>query len=254
MHLIPVWIVAMLYTSRIINLKIVMFFALKSNLQGCIMKGKVAVATVQGKVYFLIVNKLQEQNISFTSLLPGQLVSAKMTLVVTTEQEKHLINHEKILVFQGEEKLDSLVDKVKKTLLGKVSFEKIVIGLDPGVATGLVALADGKVIEEGNCFSSEEVVGSIVKILRNVDFAVTRVSVKLGNGVPIYKELLEDLDSALPPEVTIEVVGEAGTNKPLKQNKHSRGVRHISSATRIAGRNGVTIQRVKTIAARNRIQ
>ncbi len=117
----------------------------------------------------------------------------------------------------------------------------------------MVALGDGKVIEEGNCFSSKEVIDSILKILRNVNFAVTSVSVKIGNGVPVYKELLKDLDDSLPPQVVLEVVGEAGTNKPLKENKRSRGVRHISSATRIAGRSGNIVPRRKLIAANGRI-
>ena len=95
---------------------------------------------------------------------------------------------------------------------------------------------------------------SILKVLRNVNFEVTNVSVKIGNGVPVYKEMLEDLDDALPPQVALEVVGEAGTNKPLKENKRSRRVRHISSATRIAGRNGNIIPRRKIIAAHSRIQ
>jgi hypothetical protein len=94
----------------------------------------------------------------------------------------------------------------------------------------------------------------MLKIVRNVDFDVTNVSVKMGNGVPIYRELLEGLDSALPPQVVLEVVSEAGTNKPLKENKRSRGVRHITSAKRIAGRVGNIIPRSKTIAAHNRIQ
>ena len=218
------------------------------------MKEKVAVATVQGKAYFLIVNKLNEKNIAFVSLLPGQSVPGKIKLVITTPEEKHLVGHEKILIFQGEDKLDSLIDEVKKTLLGKEAFARIIFGLDPGVATGLVAVADGKVIEEGNCFSSEEVICSIIKILGNVDFAITSVSVKIGNGIPIYKEMLGELDNALPHQITIEVVDEAGTNKPLKENKRSRGVRHISSATCIAGRIGNIISRRKTIAAHSRIQ
>jgi hypothetical protein len=218
------------------------------------MKEKVAVATVQGKAYFLIVNQLREQNIPFISLVPGESVPAKMTLVITTEQEKHLVNHEKILIFHCEDEVEILVDEVKKLLLGKEDFDKIVVGIDPGVAIGLVAIADGKVIEEGNCFSTQEVITSILKILRNVNFEVTSVSVKIGNGVPIYKELLEGLDGALPPQVVLEVVSEAGTNKPIKENKRNRGVRHISSAKRIAGRNGKIIPRRKTIAAHNRIQ
>ena len=41
------------------------------------MKEKVAVATVQGKAYFLIVNALREQNIPFVSLVPGQSVPSR---------------------------------------------------------------------------------------------------------------------------------------------------------------------------------
>jgi hypothetical protein len=218
------------------------------------MKEKVAVATVQGKPYFLIVNKLREQGIPFISLVPQDSVPSKIRLVITTEQEKNLVNYEKIFVYSGEEELEGLVEQVKVFLLGKNAFNKIVFGIDPGVAIGLVAVADGKVIEEANCFSSKEVIDSIFKVLRNIDFEVTNVSVKIGNGVPVYKELLDDLDDALPPQVTLEVVGEAGTNKPLKENKRSRGVRHISSAIRIAGRTGIIASRRKLIAAHNRSQ
>jgi hypothetical protein len=84
-------------------------------------------------------------------------------------------------------------------------------------------------------------------VLKTINFAVTSVSVKIGNGVPVYKELLEDLDYALPPQVMLEVVGEAGTNRP--QKLHSRKIRHISSAIRIAGRNGPKYPRRQTIAS-----
>jgi hypothetical protein len=218
------------------------------------MKERVAIATVQGKVYFLIVNELREQNIPFVSLVPGEPVSDSVRLVITTEQEKNLVKHEKILVFHGEGELDNLISEVKRILLGKEAFEKIVIGIDPGEATGLAVVADGKVIEEGNCYSTQEVINTITKTIKNVNFSQTAVSVKIGNGVPVYKELLEALDQALPLQVALEVVGEAGTNKPLKENGHSRGIRHISSAIRIAGRTGHIVSRRKTIAANSRIQ
>jgi hypothetical protein len=217
-------------------------------------KEKVAVATVEGKAYFLIVNELREQNISFISLVPGEPVPAEVKVVITTEKEKHLVKHEKILIFNNEGELDNLVNEVKRILQGKEAYEKIVIGIDPGEAIGLAVIADGKVIEEGNCFSTQEVINSIIKTIRNVNFSLTSVSVKIGNGVPVYKELLEALDDALPPEVALEVVGEAGTNRPLKENKRSRGIRHISSAIRIAGRTGYIIQRRKAIATNSRIR
>lgn len=113
----------------------------------------------------------------------------------------------------------------------------------------MAVVAYGKVIEEGNCLSTKELITSILKILRNVNFEVTSVSDKIGNGVPFYKEILEGLHSDLPPQVALEVVCGAGTNKPLKENNRSRRVRHISSAPRIAGRNGKIVPRRKNVCS-----
>jgi hypothetical protein len=219
------------------------------------MKEKVAVATVNGKAYFLVVNELKEHNIPFISLIPGQTVPAEAKVTITTEKEKPLVGQGKILVFKDEADLEVLESEVKCILQGKENYEKIIVGLDPGQATGLVVVADGKVIEQGNCYSTKEVIDSISKVIRPVNFLLTNVTVKIGNGVPIYRELLEELDSAMPPQVVLEVVGEAGTNKPLKENRRSRKVRHISSAIRIAGRAGyIAPRRKKTTATNNPTQ
>jgi hypothetical protein len=211
------------------------------------MKGRVAVATVQGKAYYLIVNALRENGINFYSLIPGQTVPSRAKLVITTEQEKAEVGNHRVLVFHGEEAdLDVLVLEVKKLLLGKETYEHIIVGIDPGEVNGLAVLADGKIIEEANCGSSRELVNGILKVLKCVDFAVTSVTVKIGDGVPVYRELLYSLNEALPTQVNLEVVGEAGTNRPLVM--HSREVRHISSAIRIAGRKGRLLARRKTFA------
>ena len=101
------------------------------------MKAKVAVATVQGKTYFLIVNKLKEKNIPFISLIPGETVPTEVKVVITTEKEKNRINHEKVLVYNGETEPDALADEIRKILQGKEAYEKIVIGVDPGDVFGV---------------------------------------------------------------------------------------------------------------------
>ena len=213
------------------------------------MRAEVAVATVQGKAYFLIVNKLKERNIAFISLIPGKPVPTEVKVVITTEQEKHRINHEKILVYNGETDSDTVINEVVKILQGKEVYEKIVIGIDPGEVLGLAVIADGKVIETGNCFSIQETLTKIRNTLKNVDFSSTAVSIKIGKGVPAYKDLLEALDLALPLEVILEVVSEEGTNRALNENKHRRGLRDIASAIRIAGRVGYIYLRRKTVEA-----
>jgi hypothetical protein len=210
------------------------------------MKAKVAVATVSGKAYFLLINELKEKNIDFLSIVPGEPVPAEAKVVITTEQEKQLINHDRILVYDGKTEPSSLINEAVRLLEGKEAYEKIVIGVDPGEVFGLAVIADGKVHETQNCFSSKEVLNAIERIIKNIDFASTKVSVKIGNGVPIYKELLKVLNSTLPPQVVLEIVGEAGTDRPFKADKHRRGLRDIASAIRIAGRVGYVRPREKT--------
>jgi hypothetical protein len=212
------------------------------------MKGRVAVATVQGKAYYCIVKALSEEDISFYSLIPGQTIPNRAKLVITTEQEKEKVAYPRVLVFSGEESdLDVLVMEVKKYLLGKETYDHIVVGIDPGEVNGLAVLADGKLIEEANCTSSRELINVILRVLRSINFSVTGVTVKIGNGVPVYRELLQDFDEALPMQVNLEVVVEAGTNRPMIM--HSRNVRHISSAIRIAGRKGRVMARRKELVA-----
>ena len=205
------------------------------------MKEKVAVATVDGKAYFLIVKALKEQNIPFISIIPGEPILTRVKMVITTESEKDQVNYHEISVFDGENNLDNLINDVKRVLLGKELYDKIVIGIDPGEVIGLAVLADGKVIEENNCYSTYELSQSVLRSIKNFNFEDTHVLIKIGNGTPIYRKLIENLDDALPQQVELEVVSEAGTDKP--QQRHTRKIRHISSAIRIAGRSGFIIRR-----------
>jgi hypothetical protein len=211
------------------------------------MKVRVAIATVQGKPYFLIVNALRERGISFASLIPGEPIPPRAKVVITTEEEKAQVLHNRILVFSGEEELGSLIVQVKKLILGKEDCESINIGIDPGESIGVAAVADGKVLEEETCRSTKEVINIILKLAKTVDFATTNITIKVGNGIPAHRDLLYELDEALPAQIELEAVSELGTNRPLKS--HSRKIRHISSAIRIAGRTGKLYTRRMSIAA-----
>jgi hypothetical protein len=207
------------------------------------MRAKVAVATVKGKTYFLVVKELRRRSIPFISLIPGQPVPAETRVVITTEDEKPKVNHPKILTFNDQTEPEVLGCEIVRLLLGREVYETVVVGVDPGQVFGVAAIADGAVIETENCFSSEEVAEKILETLKTIDLQHTKVTVKVGSGVPIYKTVITVLDRALPAEVKLEVVGEAGTNRLDHQTKHRRAVRHIVSAIRIAGRNGHIIQR-----------
>ncbi|MGD6934921.1 MAG: hypothetical protein ACQCN5_12015 [Candidatus Bathyarchaeia archaeon] len=205
------------------------------------MRAKVAVATMQGKAYFYIVSLLKENNIPFFSLIPGEPIPAEVKVVITTVEEKTKITYGRVLSFTSEDELDSLLSAITINLQGKDRYDKIVIGIDPGEVNGLAVIGDGKLVDKANCLSIREINNKLKSILKNVNLSATLVKIKIGNGVPAYKELIEALDNTLPPKVVLEVVSEAGTNLPL--SKRSRGLRHITSATRIAARAGYIYQR-----------
>lgn len=212
------------------------------------MKAKIAVATVSGKAYYLIVNELKKKNVAFISLTPNDSVPIEVRVVITTKEERHLISHEKILVYSDEVEPEALINEALQIVHGKEFYEKIVIGVDPGEVFGLAVLADGKVVETENCFSVGETLDKIKSILRNLEKTpVNSLWIKVGDGVPECKEkLLRALDNALPSSVILESVGEAGTDRYLNETEHRRGLRDIVSAIRIAGRNGQSFPRGKT--------
>jgi len=212
------------------------------------MKAKIAVVTVCGKDYYLVVDELKRRNTPFLSLTPYEPVPIEIEVVITTEKEKRLIKHQRILSFQQGMQPETLINEALKIIQGKEFFEKVTIGVDPGEVFGLAVLADGKVVETGNCFSIEETLDKITDIVRNLESTqVASISVKIGDGVPWCKEkLLRILDEALPSNVSLESVSEAGTNRSLNEAKHRRGLRDIVSAIQIAGRSGYRFRRRKT--------
>lgn len=109
--------------------------------------------------------------------------------------------------------------------------------MDPGKTYGVAVLGDDKVLETLNCSSLKETVNVIVNCLKRVPATVS--AVKIGDGAPTYaKELLHELDKALPPETVIEIVSETGTSHFINETAHRRGLKDVMSAIEIAGRTG----------------
>ena len=149
------------------------------------MRANVAVATVQGKAYFLIVNELKQRNIPFVSLIPGESIRKEIRVAITSREERNLILHHKIVVYNTETDPEILGSEVVKILRGKESYETVTMGVDPGEVFGFAVIADGSVIDTENCFSSKEILTKIKKAFRTIDLSKSTVMIKIGSGVPI---------------------------------------------------------------------
>ena len=206
------------------------------------MKEEIAVATVSGKAYYLLVKELKERHLPFLSLRPQDSIPLDIKVVITTEKERHLVNHPSVLVFGEETEPSKVVNEALRIVEGKQKYEKMIIGIDPGETFGVAILSDGRVLETLNCPSLKETVDTVLKVLEETP-AILK-TVKIGNGAPRHlKELLHSLDEALPKETIMEVVPEAGTSQLTEGTTHRREIRNAVSAAKIARREGKTFRR-----------
>lgn len=206
------------------------------------MKAKITVATVSGKAYYKLVKELKERNIPFLSLTPREPVPLSVKVVITTKKERHLITHPNVLIYNEEKDPAMVVDEALRLAEGKKSYDKVVIGVDPGKTFGLAVLGDGNVLETVTCSSSEETVNTVTKVLNKAPAAINVV--KIGNGALAYtKQLLSLLDETLPEETMMEVVSEAGTSRFGREATHKREGKDVRSAIKIAERRGNVFHR-----------
>ena len=206
------------------------------------MKAKIAVATLSGKAYYLLVNELKARGLDFLSLIPSGNVPLEIEVVITTATERHLVEHPKVLVYETEQNPSEVVEEAIRILRGKTTHETITVGVDPGKTFGMAVISDGNVLETATCSSKEDTVSMVANVLSKLQAGAHIV--KVGNGAPdIANELLSALDEALPENITIEVVSEAGTSRFIGENLHKRGLRDALSAVKIAERRGQPYQR-----------
>ncbi len=215
------------------------------------MRREIAVATVSGKAYYLLVKALKEKRLPFLSLRPQDSIPLDVKVVITTEKERHLVDYPSVLVFEEETDPSKIVNEALRIIQGKQRYEKMVIGIDPGETFGVAVLSDGRVLETLNCPSLKETVNIVLKVLEETP-AILKV-VKIGNGAPRYmRELLHTLDEVLPKETIIQVVPEAGTSQLTRETKHRREMRNVMSAVKIAKREGKTFPRKTKISYSNK--
>jgi len=113
---------------------------------------------------------------------------------------------------------------------------ELLLGIDPGLRTGLSVFYFGKEIERSIFTSKEELVLHITKILAGLK--AERKIVKIGDGnMKLAKEIIELLNLKFCSDFEFEYVDERKTSLKVK-NYNQRGKRDMLSAKYISQREG----------------
>ena len=120
----------------------------------------------------------------------------------------------------------------------EVGLEKneLVLGIDPGLRTGLSVYYFGKEIEKSFFTSVEGLVMHIANIL--AELKAERKIVKIGNGnMKLAKEIINLINLRYCSNFELEIVDESKTSLKIK-NYNQRGKRDMMSAKYITKRQG----------------
>jgi len=200
------------------------------------MRAKIAVATVSGKAYYKLVNELKERKLLFLSLLPGETIPGTARVVITTLNEKTLIDHPSVIVFNEDDDPKNAVNEAFRIAAGKEVYREVIIGVDPGRTFGIAVFCDENVLKTDEALSLEETIDNILSSLK--ENPANAQTVRIGYGIPkLAEELVRRLRRALPGNVKIEVVSEEGTSHSEVKSR-GRKLSDADSALRIAQKRG----------------
>ncbi len=197
---------------------------------------EIAVVTVSGKAYYLLVNELKKRDEPFLSLTPNDIIPVGIKVVLTTKEERSNVYSQNAIEYvEGEDPM-GVVEEAIRQVKGKELFENLVIGVDPGLNFGVAVLGDKSLIESKNCVSAGETAKMVSDVLKRIPAA--HRTVRVGDGAPDIAEELINRFTDLPRDVVLELVSEEGTNKLLRSVPHRRGERDVNAAIKIAQRRG----------------
>jgi len=199
-------------------------------------RAKIAVVTVSGKAYYKLVNELKNRDIPFLSLVPGDPIPQSIKVVVTTEKEKSMINHPRILVYDAENDPSDIISEALRITMNKDLYEELIIGVDPGKTFGVAVLADGRTLRREELPSMEKTIDLILTELRRNPSKIQRI--RIGKGLPdLAEEIARRLERSISEKVLIEMVDEGGTSS-LKNSGFKKKLSDADSAIRIASKKG----------------
>jgi hypothetical protein len=200
------------------------------------MSSKIAVATVSGKAYYLLVNELKQRKLPFLSCVPDKLIPLSIQVVITTEAERLTVKYPNVLVYNPENEPSETIDEAIRIIQSKEAYKEVTVGIDPGKNFGVAVLGDGRILKKTQSFSLEKAVDTVLMDIKKNP--AQRRLVKIGNGIPeLAEEIASRLNTTLPDDVSIELVSEVGTSI-LKSDGSKRKATDADSAIEIARKNG----------------
>jgi hypothetical protein len=201
----------------------------------------VIVATLSGRSYYKITSVLKSLDLNFLSLSPEEAALCDAKIIITTLNESKIVNrnNDVFLDTQLEKSPLSVKAKILQNYMSSYSYsnDELIIGIDPGKRIGISILYYNFELEKIIVLSVQSAIEKISVILSAIDSR--KKIVRIGDGsITLSYQIANILKKCFKDGIIIEIVDEYGTSIRQGTDINRRGIRDISSARKIAFRNG----------------
>ncbi len=166
-----------------------------------------AVATDNFEFYYDIAKELKQRDIPFVSLSPQDKIPDNVGVVLTSVYEKPMVEHDNVIGVDKDIRMGIRI--ALNALSGKSSYQRIVVGIDPGFRPGVALIGDGKLLETAYAESPEAVRYLIERYIDGYDF--DQMIVRIGHGDKTNRN--RTLNSLKGLALKIEIVNEEYTTE-----------------------------------------
>ena len=181
---------------------------------------------------------MKSLGLQFDSVSPEEVAALDSQLVITTKEEKSMIDHGNILLDNELDDEPALIKaKILRSLMGMYQDDQLVIGIDPGSRIGVAAFYLQKEIESKVVTSIQGVVDLVTVLVKGTKSR--KKLVRIGDGDPMMaRSIANKIYARFKDKIIIEFVNEHGTSAVHAMDSNRRGVRDRLSARAIALRKG----------------
>jgi hypothetical protein len=207
------------------------------NLMSC---PPVIVATLSGRSYYKITSTLKSLDLNFLSLSPQEAALSNAKIIITTLNESKIVKRNDVFLDTDLEQSPlSVKAKILQNFMRSYCYtnDEVVVGVDPGKRIGISILYYNFELERIIVLSAQSAFEKIALILSSIDSQ--KKIVRIGDGsLTLSYQIANLLKKYFKDEVVVEIVDEFGTSIRQGSEINRRGIRDISSARKIAFRNG----------------
>lgn len=195
---------------------------------------EVIVATRMPKILYIVLKIVKGLNLDFAVCEPGHWECAGTKVVITTKDESKGIEEERLVLVDEKSDEISISMDIMLRYYGTTSPNELIVGIDPGLHTGLTIVGDGNVLYAKTLISPIDTYDAVTRILgiSSKKYPTCKFIVRLGAGSKLYSTLfLRGLSEKIKHNM-IELVDEKYTTFPGGYETDQ------TSAVLIAGRSG----------------